>query len=425
MIRDIKATLVVFITALLLAGCGTLAGNPDDDAEKSQDRADIPDARGINLVHFGASPTKLSLASEEDCAGALRLGVFGVPVYVVCKMSLIAGETLYGEDADRNNDGRLNCDDFGIGTKNQGLLFPLLCDPKMFETNRIESFRYQYKGNTYAVSFADFLPDDKVTAVGTWTASGPDSGRYPANIRAWKGTTGATLNGLAALNLNGIKEGSMYLDFRPSGGARFGEITYSIKTTVDSCIKAPSVDNCHWEEFEMKGPEENVQDTFPSGMHYRVLANGEKNPDWILVEGKMHYSAEAMQKAYDDSNKTLPPEITSVTECYFRIVQQGRQIWGSFDFKGADGNTISMPTTIGGVTFDMAQVLRDGSGGVPHAGVCENLGVNRFVACTDIRYSDYDSVWIGDDKFTGVPVDYAFPTGLFDGAPSKDGLLTK
>lgn len=415
----------VLFTLLVIFGCGTQAGNPGEDDEKkipARETVLVPDAAAIDLRGVGGSRAASFFAAAADgtssCDSTKALGVFGGPVGAACFLSTLVQEMLYGKHGDRDGDGRLTCADYVPNQDDQGLLFPMLCEPGMLALKKVKSLRFSENAKTFAVSFEDFDAGDQFNALGHWTAGGLDTEIFPANMRVWAGNSSTTLPGLTAMRLKSGTDGWMAFDLNPAGALLRGESTFRAIADAAACEKTPGRETCHSQEFSISLPEDAVEGSIASSMRLTTLANKRRDPDFIVIEGKFRYSASVAEQLFGRTD--LDPAFKQVRDVYMRVVQKGHQIWGSMDYKDASGQTIQVP--VPGTTYDLTGILRNGRSNIPYAGVCQNLGSDQWVDCVDIDYKLYDALWVGDASYTVPQPNYQLPVS-FGSAPTKDGIV--
>lgn len=382
----------------------------------------LPDASGISLATLGKARDGIALAGdeEENCDAAGDLGIFGIPLGSACFLTKIASNVMYGSRPDSNGDGVISCADYDTKLEDQGLIKALLCEQGVISNPGIVSLKFEENGRSNAISFQDFDATDDIAGVGTWTATGPDSGRFPANIRGWNAPVGSALKGLFGMKLSSSYAGNMELDLSDLGDPLKTSISFAAAADTSRCATEPNKTNCHWQDIKLKNREDAGVGTLSPGFHLFVMANEKQNADFVLIEGKMRYTKESADQVFGNPAEPLPAEFLAIREIYFRTVQKGTQIWGSFDLKDENGKTIS--SIIDG--SDLPRVLRDGLAGAAYSGVCQNLGTAVFGDCRDINYHDYDTMWVGAEKFETVGADFVLKTD-FSGAPTADGLVTK
>lgn len=154
----------------------------------------------------------------------------------------------------------------------------------------------------------------------------------------------------------------------------------------------------------------------PNSPPLRQQCRRDFNPADSPVSGRALAAAEA--------DSTLPASFADVREIYFRSVAKGGQIWGSYDFKDAEGHTVVMEVEIDGQVVDLGQLMRNGSGALPYAGFCQDLLAPEWVNCTAIQHDDYDALWLGDAGLSPVAWPYELPIHFLD-PPAADGLVKR
>src|SRR6185437_7285911 len=144
------------------------------------------------------------------------------------------------------------------------------------------------------------------------------------------------------------KDGVEYFDLSSQANPVLGVVQYATKDDVSKCAASPSTVNCHWQDITLKVPETlATAGTGLTALHMRVFADQTVNPDFLAIEGKVRYS-DALAAVIFAPKAGLPAGLSNIRTIYFRAVQKGSQIWGSFDLQDADGKTISLPTGTGG-----------------------------------------------------------------------------
>ncbi|MFK7826974.1 MAG: hypothetical protein AB8G05_22720 [Oligoflexales bacterium] len=427
---------LVFIS-LNLGGCGTHAGNPGEEETPSPtplpsyEEVILPDATSIQLGSLGVKQEGASLFLEENrelllneterCQGSDQLGVFGFALGPVCHTSYFIDDTLYGRSPDRDGDGDLSCADYNLDKNDLGILFPLLCEPGLLANPKIKTLNILEGSENFAISFLPFIEDE--FAVGSWTAIGEDSGRYPGQIRIWSNQNRADLAGILGMKLNSKKSGQLFFDYRPLNSELLGSIEYETQFNTEVCETKPSRENCHWQESMFAGTKGSSSEAPIPGMHLIVLANKKENPSFLVLEGKLSYTQEAAEKTWPESNAAAHQDFHTVREVYFRTVQKGSQIWGSFDFKNSDNLTIESIIDVSGFPIDLTKMMRNGSSDIPYQGICQNLGSDEWVDCVDINYQDYNSLWLEDANVSAIGPN--FELSIDFGAPPEKVGITK
>ena len=430
----ILSTYYLTFISFNLGGCGTQAGNPGEEEEPpntipSYEEVILPDATSIRLGNLGVKKeggalkaqnvNKFSLNESGRCQGLGQLGVFGFALGPACHTSYFVDDTLYGVSPDRDGDGDLTCADYYSDKNNLGILYPLLCEPGLLANPKIKTLNFFEGTQNFAISFLPFIADE--LAVGSWTATGDDSGRYPGQVRIWSNENREDLAGVLAMKLDSQKSGQLFFDYRPSNSELLGSIEFKTQTNADACASAPSRENCHWQESMFAGTKGSASEAPIPGMHLIVFADRKENPNFLILEGKLSYTKEAAEKTWPESNAASHPNFHTVREVYFRTVQKGSQIWGSFDFKNAENQTIESPIEVSGFPFDLTNIMRNGRTNIPYQGICQNLGSDEWVDCVDINYKDYDSIWLMDENISEVDADFDLPID-FGEAPTTVGI---
>jgi hypothetical protein len=425
-------------------GCGSFAGNPEEEEQVApKSEAEIPDVTRINLTNLGKADAALKLrgmgeypsrknqfsvfellANEgKTGCGQQDLGLFGISIDAACTLSAISSNLLYGENPDRDGDGKLTCGDYRSGEEDLGFLTPLLCEPAVLATKNIRSVRFEEDGVKTAISFEKFSDDSAV--IGNWTASGPETGRYPANIRAWRGTTDPQLDPVLAFALESIGLGTNYFDLRPLNESLVGEVAFSIPVSPEKCKSEPSKENCFWQDIQIliTDAEKALSGSSPSGIHLVIFADNKQNPTFVAIEGKYRYDP-AVAKKILDAAEPGPSLFKNTIEIYFRTVQVNEQLWGSFDFKDSEGKTVAMDILDDkGKLISLTELMRNGPGGEAYGGICQNLSSKDLAECSRINYKDYAAVWRGDENLQRVEANYRHPIA-YGTAPEKVGFVT-
>lgn len=396
--KSISGHLLVLATVTLsLAACGKQEKKEEESVAATQ--SSLPSLSAVDLTQLGSLPASsavsLSLqgASERKCDGAHKLGVFSVALGGACDATKGLEELLYGNGDQGKINGVYTCDAFDPKADKNGILYALMCDENVRKAPKLVSYRPLSDTNAMAVSFEDFDAGDATKAVGSWSAVGAALDRYPANMRFWHSKNSSTLHPLLALDLSSEIEGKVDWDGTGMGVTGYvGHATFNAKGDAALCVAQPSEENCLSAHFKLV--ELNAANAFVSAAEIRILGDKARASSVIIVEGKWHLSAERGQRIAAE-NPQLDPSFGNTREIYFRTVQKGQQVWGSFDFKDAEGKTI---VPVNG-SIDLAKIVRDGTGGISYSGVCENFGTQAFADCKDIEYRAFDGVWNGDSAF--------------------------
>ena len=397
---------------LALAGCGTIAGNPGTTTKPSAVPEDIllPDASSINLSQLG-STSATNLLSSGACSADTELGVFGFAFGPICSGGPLIDAFLYGAQKDSDEDGTITCADFDPESEDSGILFTLLCSEAFIVLENLKSLA----SDEFAIDFSDFNATDDVSAVGSWTATATEGQNYPADVRIWSQDPNGQLAGSLAMQINSQTSGSLFLDLFPFGENFATHADYgSPEGDGSTCSGQPNKSNCYWQDMRFKGPEDYKEDAIAPGMRVLVFADSKDEPSFYRIEAKIRYSESFANIVFDPSKVDTPDNFEQVREIYLRAVQKGDEIWGSFDFKNAEGQTISSSSN----GFDTGMILRNGFSDIDYAGICQNLGSEDLKECETILYTDYDQFWIGDELFEGVGVEYELPVS-FGQIPSE------
>ena len=203
-------------------------------------------------------------------------------------------------------------------------------------------------------------------------------------------------------------KGRLMADLNPTVSHDLLDISYDMKDDTALCETNPSPENCHYQDFRTRGDETTLAG-LPPGLRMTILADNIDNPSFIVLEGKIRYT-EALAVRFPEVYQ-LPDSFATVREVYFRVVQKGTQLWGSFDYKNADNQTIVAPLMPG---VDLTAILRNGTSGEDYAGICQNFGSDEWVECTAINYRDYDDLWVGDSNLPGVGPDFGLEVDFSD-----------
>lgn len=421
--RSLLALMITVLTStcvLFKSGCGSYAGNPEEDEEdENLQMVSLPDVRSIDLSNLGRKASlRLADSAKQPCDEELNLGIFGLPIGAACHTSAMANGIIYGSAPDRDNDNALTCADYKSDAEDGGILAPLLCEKGLLKTPRLQSLRFvDEKSQNVAISFADFDPDDNLTALGNWTAKGEDSGRYPANIRFWSGQP--KLKRLLALSLSDGKNGQLAMDFNINNYPGLLTSDFTAPADATACSSTPGEQTCFSQNIKLKTYGD--PNTLIPGVTLRILADTRENPSFVIIEGKFSYPAEVAEKLFASANGS-PESFKKIREIYVRSVQKGTQIWGTFDFKDETGATIQTPMITENGVVDFTKVLKDGVTNAPYSGVCQNRGTDAQVACTEINYTDYAGVWKGDAAIAPVLPEFDI-TIDFSNPPVADGIV--
>ena len=315
-----------------------------------------------------------------------------------------------------------SCADYE-GVEDQGILAGLLCNEDVASFEKIESLRFAGENeNEFAISFLDYDANDDFEAVGSWTSVGDVSNKFPGNMRIWTDTTGELQSAFAAELASGSR-GTVYFDLNHHGVPLSGQITFVHQEDTSNCEAAPSQDTCHYQEIILKGVEEGGENNPPPAIHLYIYASEKDDPNFFAIEGSVRLTEAATQAIWGDDEVTQAiPELLDTRDIYFRTVRSGDELWGSFDFKNADDETLDLSVSpINGVTIDFGPILRDGTSGEDYAGICQNFGSDEQVECSNIDGSSYATLWQSDEATNG-PTEYQIPVPM-DDVPVKGLIL--
>ena len=409
---------LALITSFMILSCGV-----EEDTQFDPKDIRVPDARPINLA---SSQDGLQLQGDEsDCSQFQDLGVFGIPLGLACHTTPFVGQMLYGDDPDRDQDGELTCADYDREVEN-GILVSLLCERGLANYESITSMRFQDEDqNDVAISFLDYDATDAFDAVGNWSIRRDAEANFPSNIRIWTGdSVSDPLSGVFAAQLDSPTKGTIFFDFTAQGVPLAGEVRFIHQEDTSQCSASPSADTCHVQEIKLKGLEEGGSDNPPPGMHLRILASSKVDPEFFLIEGSMRMTEESANAAWEnDPVVEQLPDLLGIRDIYFRTVKKDDSLWGSFDLKDGDDQTLPLEVSpINGVTVSFGSILRDGPSGDDYSGICQEMGSDEQITCTSLTYTDYESLWIGDDSVNALTSDYVIPVDMND-IPQEYGVF--
>ena len=405
MIRWLTMSLVL----ALALGCSK---KEEETAPAHTANDNFPQTGSINMGGAGGKATALT-ADSDDCTNVgSKLGIAGMALGAACHVSEMVESFTTGNNADVNDDGKINCADYDAMTNKDdaGFLLLLLCNKDIIAQGSIKNFGFDNTGSGGAISFEDGLPSDGKTAVGTWTAG--SAANYPADIRLWTGTSLSASVPMLGMQLTNDKSGIMMVDGTPFSQNYKIWVQYDYSAADNSkCKAAPSKTNCYWLEAKSSdGGVSTTNDGPPNGFHIIAYAGGltsaDGQPDFLAVQGNYVYS-----DAKASSIFTGVAGLSSTREIKLKafVDMTLGQVWGSYEF--LDGSA-AMITDIGGAA---------GFGTTLKNGVCQNIGDDDLVTCT-VTASNYTSLW--DSAFTKVaPTDdvsggFSFATGK----PTAAGL---
>ena len=381
----------------------------------------VPQVGAIALEGLGTHAMTVAAtgaALVDNACSQDQLGVMGIALGGACNTAPFVSRILLGSrNGDFDGDGDVDCADF-VAAKaagaDPGIMLNLLCESVMQATNNVTSLAFLTgKANAdaaFAVSFKDFQND--VPAVGSWSHGTAAS--YPADIRIFRGRTLDTLSGLLALSLNDPNSGSVKLaGFGPS--AQFSaDVAFSNKKQAGKCADAPSTTNCHWQDVRIYGGEGSTAGGPPNGFHLKIFADDKEKPAFLALEGKYRYTTATSAATAAGQTGCPGGEMAKLRTVYFQTVQRGAQIWGRFSF--LDGNGQSLACVSGGGVDPFAMLARP-------EGICQNVGSDRWVACTSIDYTNYVELWQGEATFSNV-TESPVSVDVFANPPTERGLCT-
>lgn len=355
--------------------------------------AEFPGVGAIALDALGA--TSLALAGSE-CAQSDNLGVFGIALGSACHTAPLAARSLLGSTSgDHNNDGVTDCSDLTYAKANNiepGILQHLLCGDIFQTTSDITALGFDADGAVMAITFAN-ITGSPSTGVGSWTAT--NSAKYPANIGIFRGPTFAGLSEIGAIDLESKDKGSLWFQVPEANQTMAFRVNFENQASTSSCTTSPSTTTCHYQEVEVYGGETAISQGPPNGLFLRVFADDKSAPTFMVIEGRFRFT-QAGAESWAGGSDGSPSFLSQVRSIYFQTVQKGNQVWGRFVFQDANGTALSYSP--GGI--DILGYLARAEG------VCQNLGSSEFANCTDITYTDYTSMFLGE---TGVPLVSANP----------------
>ena len=406
----------------LLAGCGINTAHPEAGAaggSVAKQSITLPDARSVDLYALGLSDQSINLQEPRACPQRDFLGLFGYVLGPVCETDRLLEHLLYGSILDQDGDGSLTCADPEAQSSDEGLVFKVLCNDSVLSAPQLVSWRASIGETSYAVSFQSFDSDEGATPVGSWTAAGADSGRYPADIRIWSAGIEDELTAQVALALSKATAGTIYVAQQESppqvGSVSFGRPI----DTATACASVPTLFNCYWRESTWRGPDLPEAGLGPSGLHLLVLSDAPQEATFYFLEAKITYS-EAMAAAVFNADKTnMPANFDQIREIYVRLIQSGDELWGSVDFRNEEGTTIVSP--LESTQEDLGQIAKNGEEGEPGSGLCQKLGTDTWGSCAVVDYQDYESIWQGDASFDAVDTDTVLSISF--GEPPQDGIV--
>lgn len=420
--NELVVGLLIFAAAFV--ACGRYEKNDKESLQNEAEDSAVPYALiDLSTAGVGAHGNLALSDTSSECKNSASLGIFGLPLMIACQSVVAIQRSMYGVNPDRNGDGQVTCRDYDHNDPQHGFLQSMLCEPAMQLQSEVKSVKFRYAGKNDGISFEDFSsPSLSEKPVGSWTALGPEAGRYPAKIRAWEGESVSTMAGVGALELKNGLEGNLYIDFHPRGKDAYAEAEFSGKIMTEDCERTPNKESCNWTEVKIKGKEDASRGEALPGVHAMIYSNKTLDADFFVLEGNVRLTESSANNFVNSSSVKLPASFRDVRKIYFRLVQKGRQIWGSMDYEDQSGRTISASYPVGSASIDVTKVLRDGFTGESYAGVCQDLGTSEITNCRDIDGADYVDTWVGDGAFTEVDADYKFPIN-FGAAPTQDGFV--
>ena len=388
----------VLSAIILFTGCGE-----KDDEVVATTAGAIPNAQSIQLTSLFNSSA--ALADDTECSDEGMNGLFGLALGAACHTSPMAADLLIGENTPEN----FSCDDYKEDSDDEyGILINLICNPAFPAKLKTVLFNNEAEGEAIAISFAKFGPTE---VAGYWSRGSADS--YPADIRIWFGDSIETLEGLVAIHLESVDEGTIYLTgFKGDTGEDLNwqfKIDYKNVADTSSCATSPSKDNCHSQDIKIYTGEGAISDGPPNGFNLSILANSKTNPDFMAIEGKYRYT-EATAAGFNDAF-ALESGLQATRQIYLQTIKKDTQVWGKFAFR--DENDALLSYNVG--STDIFELVNNGN--------CSNIGDTDedFDECTDITPADYDSLWQGEslmESITETPVDITVGD-----APTTEGFV--
>lgn len=399
----------LMLLALLLTACGV-----NDESIDENSSVVVPDLRLISIGE-NSEVDNLGVVSEDTdkCSQYSDLGVFGIPLGVACHTTPLVSQIFYGEAA-HNSESELSCDAYQEDAEN-GVLLPLFCSPDLTPYERIQSLRFKDDQDAeIAMSFVDYDDSDNMDAVGSWTPAGDRSSQFPSNLRIWgkSSDTQDDIGGLLATELSDLNTGKVYFNLSSMGEDFAGQVSFQNQEDTSLCASSMSKEHCHYQEIFIQGLAD-AEDPL-AGMDIRIWADAKSSPDHFAIEGSLRLDSVIAQAFWsaDEISQSFP-SILEVREIYFRTVKHGSNLWGSFDFKDADGQTVDLSIEVqNGISIDFASILKDGNSGEDYAGVCQLLGSEEQVDCQSIDYLAYTGLWYGDEAINGSLDEYQIPVDM-------------
>jgi hypothetical protein len=374
----------------------------------------VPQVGAIALERLGTQGAPAALALADTC-GQGALGVMGFALGGACNTAPFASRIMIGSrNGDFDGDGDMDCDDFAAAkaaSQDPGILLSLLCEKVMQANDNVVSLAFE--GGTqeaFAISFKDFQND--VPAVGMWSHGTAAS--YPADIRIFKGPDLDTLKGTLALSLTDPNNGAVKIAGFGDTGKFSADLAFSNKKQTGKCADAPSTTNCHWQDIRIYGGEASTVGGPPNGFHLKIFAEDKEKPSFIALEGKYRYTAATIADITKGQQGCPGAELAKLRNVYFQTVQRGGQIWGKFTFLDEAGQSLSCD--LGGGVDPFALMARAD-------GICQNVGSDRWVPCTEVDYTKYVGLWQGEDAFATV-TESPVSEDTWANPPTERGLCT-
>jgi len=393
---------------------GGVAGNGGSGARTND--STVPQVGAISLETLGGKTEGTALTA--DACNKTGLGVLGLAIGGACSTAPMAARLMVGRDnGDHNGDGVMNCLDLAAAKAakvDAGILLHLLCESIMQQNDEVVSLAFEddESGGAMAIAFNDFPGDTK--AAGSWTRG--NAGSYPADIRVWFGNSFGSLAGHIGRALTIRDNGKVFINgqgFSPNGNPDFAAtVDFSSKSDASSCAAEPGEANCHWQDIKIYAGESADTKGPPNGFHLKIFADAKANAGFFALEGKYRYTEAYATAQWGALASSCPSgELKKLRTVYFQVLQKGNQVHGKLVFRDASGAELAC-TMPGGV--DPFALMR--------AGVCQNLGADAWVNCTDLNPADYAALWQGEAGFANVT---ASPVGaIFEGAPTSEGICT-
>lgn len=401
-----QLTCSVLLVGLFLQSCGTIAGNPNDKKPKgdSGKQHELPQVYLIQISNLGHT------SADTNCDR--KQNVLDYIFNSLCRAREIVAEKLLtvGEPA-------AACSALPVDKNSWTLWQRALCDNALQRTDKVKSV----VNDLLRASFTDFGSDDP-RGIGYWRLEGGDEQRYPSRMRLWKPNASTVVQGITAWVLQSATEGKVSFDLSAWEKSHAGFFTFKVPGDANLCRSAPSQEHCYTQRLYYGRHAENDTIFNPTGVDGWVMADRIVNPQFLILEGKATYSAADMTRVLGDV-PTLPTDLSNLRELYFRVVQTEQEIFFSLHHKDADGNTliITMDTPFG--RMDAGKLLRDGLSGQPYGGLCQDLTVGTWKACTTIVPADFNALWLGESAFN-APTTHVDLGISFDAPPQTTEIIS-